>query len=66
MGASAPPVITGSVSNISRTRFADVMARDTDWNIIVTIETDAPLYEGVVYTASVVTDTYRPIEMVFR
>lgn len=38
----------------------------TGWNIIVTIETDTPLYEGVVYTASVVTDTYRPIEMVFR
>lgn len=38
----------------------------TGWNIIITIETDAPLYEGVVYTASVVTSTYRPIEMVFR
>ena len=38
----------------------------TGWNIPVAVETDAPLYEGVVYTVSVVTDTYRPIEMVFR
>lgn len=38
----------------------------TGWNIIVIIETDAPLYEGVVYTVSAVTDTFRPIEMVFR
>lgn len=38
----------------------------TGWNIAVVIEADAPLYEGVVYTVSVVTDTYRPIEMVFR
>ncbi|MBE5791595.1 MAG: hypothetical protein E7322_05480 [Clostridiales bacterium] len=38
----------------------------TGWNIAVVVESDAPLYEGVVYTVSVVTDTYRPIEMVFR
>jgi hypothetical protein len=38
----------------------------TGWNIPVAVETDAPLYEGVVYTVTVVTDTYRPIEMVFR
>ena len=38
----------------------------TGWNIAVVLETDAPLYDGVVYTVSVVTDTYRPIEMVFR
>lgn len=38
----------------------------TGWNIPVAVETDAPLYDGVVYTVSVVTDTYRPIEMVFR
>ena len=38
----------------------------TGWNIAVTIETDAPLYDGVVYTVSVVTETYRPIQMVFR
>ena len=38
----------------------------TGWNIAVVLESDAPLYDGVVYTVSVVTDTYRPIEMVFR
>ncbi len=38
----------------------------TGWNIAVVVESEAPLYEGVVYTVSVVTDTYRPIEMVFR
>ena len=38
----------------------------TGWSIAVTLETDAPLYDGVVYTVSVVTENYRPIEMVFR
>lgn len=38
----------------------------TGWNIAVTLETDAPLYEGVVYAVSVVTETYRPIQMIFN
>ena len=38
----------------------------TGWNIAVTIEVEAPLYEGVVYRVNVVTDTLRPIEMAFR
>ena len=38
----------------------------TGWNIVVTIETEKPLYDGVVYTVQVVTNTMRPIEMVFR
>lgn len=38
----------------------------TGWNIAVTLEVDAPLYDGVVYQVNVVTQTLRPIEMVFR
>ena len=36
------------------------------WNFAVTLEADGTLYEGMVYTVNVVTDTMRPIEMVFR
>ena len=38
----------------------------TGWNIAVTVDVNEPLYEGVVYTISVVTETYRPIQLVFR
>ena len=38
----------------------------TGWNIAVTVQTDTPLYEGIVYDVSAVTHTLRPIEMVFR
>lgn len=38
----------------------------TNWNIPVILETDELLYDGIVYHVSVVTDTYRPIEMLFR
>ena len=36
------------------------------WNIEVVVDTDAQLYDGMVYVISVVTDTYRPIELVFQ
>ncbi|MBQ2954878.1 MAG: hypothetical protein IJE08_00300 [Clostridia bacterium] len=36
------------------------------WNIVVEIETEEPLYEGVIYTVTAVTDTQRPIDMVFE
>lgn len=58
-----------SYDEASRDIISDYMLSSlgiTGWNIAVTLETDAPLYEGVVYTVSVVTETYRPIEMVFR
>ena len=38
----------------------------TGWNIEVTIETDDPLYENLVYQVTVVTDTQRPIDLVFQ
>lgn len=38
----------------------------TGWNILVTVETEEPLYDGMVYTVNAVVDTLRPIEMVFR
>ena len=36
------------------------------WNIAVEIEVNEPLKEGMVYTMSWVTDTMRPIELMFR
>ena len=38
----------------------------SSWNIAVEIEAGQPLYEGIVYQVSVVTDTFRPIELVFE
>lgn len=36
------------------------------WNILVEVEPETELYEGMVYSLSAVTDTMRPIDLVFR
>ena len=36
------------------------------WNIPVTVVPDEPLYEGLVYYISAVTETQRPIDLVFQ
>jgi len=38
----------------------------SSWNIAVEIAAEEELYEGMVYSVSVVTDTQRPIELVFQ
>lgn len=38
----------------------------TTWNTVVTISTDAEMYEGVVYAVTAVTDVRRPIDLVFQ
>lgn len=36
------------------------------WNVEVQISVEEPLYDGMIYSVSVVTDTRRPIELVFQ
>ncbi len=38
----------------------------SNWNVIVSITCDEPLYDGVVYTVVAVTDTQRPIDLIFQ
>ena len=37
-----------------------------NWNIVVEVETDEPLYEDVVYRVSAVTNTMRPVDLLFE
>lgn len=58
-----------SYDEASRSVTSDYMLSSlgiTGWNIAVSIEVSEPLYEGVVYSVSAVTDTFRPIELVFH
>lgn len=36
------------------------------WNIVVEVEPEAPLYEGMVYSLSAVIETRRPVDLVFQ
>lgn len=38
----------------------------TGWNREILLSVDQPLYEGVVYTVSIVTEKLRPMDLIFR
>lgn len=72
-------IVTGRVLSIGRTPLSYDEATEglgndyllatlgiSTWNIAVTVVADAPLYEDVVYTVVAVTDTQRPIDLIFQ
>lgn len=38
----------------------------SNWNIIIEVTCDEPLYDGMVYTVVAITDTQRPIDLIFQ
>ena len=73
------PVIKGTVTSIAdfplsyaeasvgiESDYVLAMLNLSSWNIEVEVSAEEPLFEGMIYAISAVTDTQRPIDLVFQ